>query len=333
MSDPAGALAAWGLEDAPVRLLSHRENRVYAVDLPDGGKAVLRLHRKGYHDRATLQSELTFMSALARAGVAVPAPIPAADGRLLVAVGGVECDLLSWIEGDPILRAGEPLPPDAAARYAALGKALALFHAAADAWSPPEGFIRHSWDTAGLVGETPFWGRFWDNPALTAAERTTLVAARDRARTWLKENASSFDYGLIHADAVRENVLVAGGVAQLIDFDDCGWGWRLFDLATALHPLDAEPAFPVLRRALIAGYRAVRDLPAAEAAALPAFLMLRGLTYVGWISTRMDVPGAEARQRRAIDTACARARAWLDTFSRRRSADRGPHGRCSSPCG
>lgn len=311
MTDPAAALAAWGLTGAGLRLISHRENRVYAVDLPGGGRAVLRLHRQGYHDAAALDSELAFMNGCAAAGLGVPAPLPARDGALRVRVDGTDCDLLGWVEGEPILRAGEPLPPDAPARYRALGRTLARLHGIADGWTPPAGFARPAWDAAGLVGEAPLWGRFWDNPALEAADRALLVAARDRARLWLAEAEGAFDYGLIHADAVRENVLMAGGTARLIDFDDSGWGFRLFDLATALHPVDAEPAYPDLRAALLDGYRAVRPLPEAAAAALPGFLMLRGLTYVGWIATRMDVPGAAARQDRAIATACARARAWL----------------------
>jgi Ser/Thr protein kinase RdoA (MazF antagonist) len=311
VSEPAAALAAWGLADAPVRLISHRENRVYAVDLPGGGRAVLRLHRAGYHATAALKSELAFMQALAAAGLEVPAPLPAADGRLLVEADGVACSLLSWVEGAPILRAGDPLPADAAARYRALGIALGRLHAFADAWELPPDFRRPAWDAAGLVGEAPLWGRFWENRALTQAERALLMAARDRARHWLAEYGPGFDYGLIHADAVRENVLIRGGSAALIDFDDFGFGFRLFDLATALHPLDDAAGYPAIRAALLAGYRGVRPLSAAAEAALPVFLMLRGLTYVGWIVTRMDMPGAAARQRRAIDTACARAAAWL----------------------
>lgn len=310
MSDPAAALAAWGLAGAPVRLISHRENRVHAVDLPGGGRAVLRLHRAGYHGAAALQSELAFMQALAAAGLDVPAPIPAADGRLLVVVGGVACSLLSWVEGAPILRAGEPLPPDAPDRYRALGAALARLHVLADAWKIPSGFVRPAWDAAGLLGDAPLWGRFWENPALTPGERALLLAVRDRARDWLRQYAPAFDYGLIHADAVRENVLIRGRRAALIDFDDCGFGFRLFDLATALHPVTEAPDYAAIRAALLAGYRGGRALAAPEEAALPAFLMLRGLTYVGWIVTRMDVPGAAARQRLAIDTACARAAAW-----------------------
>jgi Ser/Thr protein kinase RdoA (MazF antagonist) len=311
VSEAAAVLAAWGLAGAPVVLISHRENRVYGVDLPSGGRAVLRLHRAGYHSAAALQSELAFMQALAAAGLDVPAPIPAADGRLLVLAGGVACSLLSWAEGAPILRAGEALPPDAPARYRALGLALARLHRFADAWALPPGFRRPAWDAAGLVGEAPLWGRFWENPALTGAERALLIAARDRARDWLAEYGRGFDYGMIHADAVRENVLIRGGAAALIDFDDCGFGFRLFDLATALHPVDDTAEYPAIRRALLAGYRAGRALPAVEEAALDAFLMLRGLTYVGWIVTRMDVPGAAARQGRAIETAVARAAAWL----------------------
>ncbi|MFN6977736.1 MAG: phosphotransferase enzyme family protein [Gemmobacter sp.] len=310
MSEAAAALAAWGLGDAPHRLVSHRENRVYAVDLPSGGRAALRLHRAGYHDRAALLSELWFMNACADAGLPVPRSIAAADGRLLVAAAGNDCDLLTWLPGTPIAQAGAPLAADAPERYRALGRALAALHRVADGWAPPAGFVRPAWNAAGLVGAAPLWGRFWDNPALTAGERACLIAARDRARAWLAEHERAFDYGLIHADAVRENVLIRGGAAALIDFDDCGWGFRLFDLATALHPLEGEAGFDGLRTALLDGYRSLRPLTDADEAALPAFLMLRGLTYVGWIATRMDVPGAAARQRRAIDTACARAAAW-----------------------
>ena len=41
-------------------------------------------------------------------------------------------------------------------------------------------------------------------------------------------------YSMIHADFVAENVLVDEGRVRLIDFDDAGFGWHLFELATSL---------------------------------------------------------------------------------------------------
>ena len=42
----------------------------------------------------------------------------------------------------------------------------------------------------------------------------------------------SADYGLIHADLISENMLWTGEHPYLIDFDDGGWGFRDFELAT-----------------------------------------------------------------------------------------------------
>ena len=309
---PEGLLAHWGLEGAPCQLVAHRENRVFAVTLPQG-RAALRLHRPGYHSPAALQSELDFMAHLAASGLRVPAPLPTRGGAYLVASGEppVMADLLEWLEGAPLGRAGEPLPQtDPARPFHALGAVLAQLHNAADAFTPPPGFSRPAWDEAGLLGEAPLWGRFWENPALSPAERELLLAARQTAGRALAAFALGADYGLIHADAVRENVLVQDGAVALIDFDDCGYGFRLFDLATALHPNRTEPAFAEIEAALLEGYRSQRPLPAAAEAALGLFALLRAFTYVGWIMARADAPEAEARSRRFIDRACALARNW-----------------------
>ncbi len=53
-------------------------------------------------------------------------------------------------------------------------------HNQAAGWQPPATFRRHAWDMAGLVGERPFWGRFWELAALTPAQRSLLDRKRER---------------------------------------------------------------------------------------------------------------------------------------------------------
>jgi hypothetical protein len=48
----------------------------------------------------------------------------------------------------------------------------------------------------------------------------------------------------------------------VLDFDDCGWGHFLYDLAPLLGNLSDADRFPPLARAFLAGYRRVRALPA-----------------------------------------------------------------------
>ena len=69
---------------------------------------------------------------------------------------------------------------------------------------------RPAWDLNGLLGKTPFWGKFWENPALSAGERKFLIYTRDAAIEYLS-NIKDPDFGLIHADALQENVFLNAG--------------------------------------------------------------------------------------------------------------------------
>ena len=297
------ALACWNLPPQVPGLLKYRENAVFRVRLADGRPAALRLHRPAYHTPRALASELVWMADLHGRGIAVPQPVPTPDGALLVPAGPHHADLIGWVEGEPLGATGVPLPRagrDLPAIFCALGREMARLHDAADAFVRPPGFERPAWDAGGLLGEAPFWGRFWDSPALAAADRDFLARLRDDLAGRLAALAPELDCGLIHADPVRENVLVRGETVAFIDFDDCGFGFRLFDLATALLRNRHEADYPALRAALLSGYGAVRPRATAEFAHLPLFLQLRALTYIGWAAARPDLPDNAARLRRYV---------------------------------
>jgi Ser/Thr protein kinase RdoA (MazF antagonist) len=100
---------------------------------------------------------------------------------------------------------------------------------------------------------------------------------------------------LIHADPVRENVLIDENHVQLIDFDDGGYGFRLFDLATVLLKCRSEPDFSMLSEKMQAGYHSIRELDVTH---LQFMIALRAFTYVGWIIPRRDESWAPARLER-----------------------------------
>lgn len=309
MTDPVDqALDLWGLAGAPSAFVAGRENRVYRVRAPEGDYA-LRLRRPGYRSRAELESELHWLDAMHGAGLSVPRPRPALSGALLETVRGIDVDLVGWLDGRPLGRTGGPLDlAGAPGVFHRLGTEIARLHDACDRWTRPEGFVRVAWDLDGLLGDQPLWGRFWDNPTLSPGQRDTLLRFRDRARDELDRAAGALDFGLIHADLVRENVLVHGAALRLIDFDDGGFGFRLFDIATALVKNRSEPGYVELEAALLAGYRAVRPL---DASRLGLFLALRAVTYVGWIIPRMQEDQAAVRNRRFIDEAEQLCAAYL----------------------
>jgi Ser/Thr protein kinase RdoA (MazF antagonist) len=310
---PAGLAArAWGAT-APPQKVAERENAVYRMALPTG-TAALRLHRAGYQSAAAIRSELWWLAGLAAGGLPVPAPVrrPGGaasfrlpDGRLATAV--------AWLEGTPSGEGGIPLagtPGEQAARHRRLGRLIARVHDATDRLVLPRGFARPRWDAAGLLGPRPRWGRFWAAPWLSASEARSLVAARRHARRALARHAAAGgDFGLIHADVLRENVLLRPGGPALIDFDDAGWGFRLYDLGTVLSQDLAEPALPDLAAALADGYAAVRPLSRTDRDGLALFTLLRCLASAGWPIGRM--PPDDPRPRRYAERALGLAEAVL----------------------
>lgn len=282
MTDEARAAAAsWGATH--VRLILARENAVHEIALPDGTRAALRLHRIGYQTQASIASELWWCGELAAVGVPVATPVPSRAGNLLEPLAtGRLASVVRWIDGTPLGTAGVPFPEPVAVqtdRHFRIGQLLRRLHGASDGLTLPATFTRPRWDADGLVGERPFWGRFWEHPRASYAQLSALSAARAAVRDHLARLKA--DTGLIHADVLRENVLFSEGYPALIDFDDSGFGYRLYDLGTVLSQNQYEPARDELRDALMAGY-GTQDVESVE-----LFTMARTLASVGWTMPRL----------------------------------------------
>jgi Ser/Thr protein kinase RdoA (MazF antagonist) len=306
------AARRWGAVGTP-RLIKDRENAVYEIALPGGERAALRLHRPGYQRIDAIRSELWWMARLAEAGIAVPRPVPTLDGDLVAQAGGRAASVVSWIDGDQIGDGGTPLEPDAVAvtvRYRALGRLIAEMHDATDVLTLPPEFERQRWDRPSYLNEDPLWGRFWENPALMPHERDILLAAREQADQALAlHEAAGADFGLIHADVLRENVLAHDGHLSLIDFDDAGFGFRAYDLATAEVQGLEDAMNAVASLALHEGYRSARRPDAPPLGDVNLFVALRAFASCGWIVTRAAPD--DPRQRYYAERAVRAARSLM----------------------
>ena len=105
----------------------------------------------------------------------------------------------------------------------------------------------------------------------------------------LGETASVF--GLIHSDLHQANYVFLKGEARALDFDDCGWGYYLCDMASTLGPLVSRSDFTSLRAAFLRGYRSVRALDAGHERLLTAFLIADRMKIAVWMAGRSDNPG------------------------------------------
>jgi Ser/Thr protein kinase RdoA (MazF antagonist) len=317
------ALRGWDLAVAELAPIKVRENAVFRIDLAGGGRAVLRVHRGGYHSDAELDSEFVWMRALEAAGISVPRVIRSRRGRdfevieLPAGNGTRQIDVFEWIDGRQLGSVEGGIAGDSAdivTQYRTIGAIAARMHNHAREWQCPSDFRRHAWDAEGLVGEDPFWGRFWELDGLLTGQKSLLVRARARIAQGLAAYGMTPDrYGLIHADLVPENVLINGNQVRVIDFDDAGFGWHLFDLATSLYFLTADGIYATAREALIQGYRSERELSDETLAWLPLFLAARGTTYLGWVHTRQGSDTAREMLPFLVERACAVAEECLAT--------------------
>lgn len=288
------ALPSWSLGDAELELIKHRENTVFRVNARDGRSFALRVHQDSLHSGAALRSELEWMQALRKDGFRVPKVIRTDDGELIASASAGQlarrCSLLEWIDGELLNELGlckRGMQAELGDRYRKLGAMAARLHVQAKDWTPPDGFTRHAWDESALLGDEPRMGKFWEHHLLTPRQRRSLLEARVALRGMLRELGKTPDnYGLIHGDFLPDNIVVTQDELALIDFDDCGYGWHLYEMATALFPQVMQPFFDDLVAAYLAGYRSERALDDADAALLPAFIMICGLNYLGWMQKR-----------------------------------------------
>ncbi len=102
-----------------------------------------------------------------------------------------------------------------------------------------------------------------------------------------------------------------GDRVHLINFNDAGFRWHLFEIATSLYFILGEPFFEQARDALIRGYRRQRQLPDEQLVLLPLFFLARGLTYVSWVHTRRETETAKELTPMLLTAACELAEGYL----------------------
>jgi Ser/Thr protein kinase RdoA (MazF antagonist) len=159
-------------------------------------------------------------------------------------------------------------------------------HDHARRWPLPPAFTRPRWDYEYSIGRSGHWGAWQDGLGMGPEERRQLerldatIAAR---LADYGEDESRF--GLVHADIRLANLLVDGDQVRVIDFDDCGFSWFMYDFATTVTFMEDHPRVPELREAWVEGYRTVAELEAAAEAELDTFVMLRRLLIVAWIGS------------------------------------------------
>ncbi|MGW4441995.1 phosphotransferase enzyme family protein [Streptomyces sp. NPDC004682] len=287
----------YGLDGAAVRMdvQQYEDNAVWRVTPPDADHSFVgRLSIRDGRPAPQQRSEMRWLESLAASRtVAVPEPITTTDGQSVVPVDVPGHDepatlaLLHWLPGT----AEPPYQKPDVAR--AMGRATAhLHHNSATVELP--GFDRPVWDADTIL---------LDGHALTSrsgrdqlgAEGTDVLRKVTELITPALHEGPTTDRGRIHGDLHRENLIHTddGGVG-IIDFDDCGTGHYLLDIATVLSSIHRiahknPGAYETFATRFLDGYAQVRHLPADTGRLLEPYLLLRDTFVLNFVTTAAPV--------------------------------------------
>lgn len=286
---------SWGLSpQTSVRLLTVSENATFIAEDPARDQPViLRVHRPNYCTREDIASELNWITAL-RENEVVPTP------EVLIMKDGDR--IASFQDGDDtrhvvafsFMSGKEPEEDEnLISGFEILGAISAKLHEHAKTWGRPADFTRRTWNFETSLGGTPHWGDWRAALGLTPSGREILERLCVVLREKLDDYGDSPDrYGLIHADLRLANLLVDGDRLGVIDFDDCGFSWFIYDFASATSFIETSPQMPALKDAWVKGYSSHMPLGDEHVAMIPTFVMFRRLLLTAWIASHPETETA-----------------------------------------
>ena len=292
------------------------ENWTFRIEAAAAGPAVLRIYRPGGRSPAEILSELAWMTAIRHDGGAlVPGVIAAPGGGQVLELvrdpplGSCYCVLFTCAPGH------EPGEQELAAWFPRLGAITARLHRHARSWTRPPQFRRPRWDLDTTLGGRPHWGP-WQAGVTDPAERAQTQRLAEVVTSRLRAfGTGAGRFGLVHADLRLANLLVDGEDITVIDFEDCGFSWYLYDLACALTFNEGRADAGELIAGWVEGYRQVAELTEEDEREIGTFVMLRRLMLSAYAGLRHDTElAAQMSQNGYSAETCALAEPYLSRF-------------------
>ncbi|MCI1868343.1 phosphotransferase enzyme family protein [Bifidobacterium crudilactis] len=289
-----GVCACWGLDSATTTLdlITVSENATFVLRIDGKDEGVVRVSQPGYvGGPEAVASEILWLNSLHDVeGVNLINPVPTIRGTFVGTVrdgNGVGWTVIStkFVTGTVLEDMENPAP-----YYTTIGAWAAKFHQHSRSWDAPRGFKRFNWDISDMVGPSPRWGR-WENASLSDEERAVCEQALWKAMdVVMKTPRTQQTWGLIHADLRPSNIIRdADGKLTIIDFDDAGYSWYLYDYASSLSFIEHMPYAPELARSWVKGYEQVAGAFSEDQfEVMSALSMIRRLQMLGWTTNHRE---------------------------------------------
>ncbi len=306
------ALIEYRLSNANLTFQHYEGNVIFRVDVPGEAKAQdngtyipnrYNLRILSMNNPEATEAELIWLSALQNeAGLPVPVPVPTLDGRLLTTIttpgipDGKVVSLMRWVAGQQL--SDKSLRPQHARSW---GRFVGKLHKFAATWTPPEGYKRFHWDWEGILGNgvlcTPVDELVASMPK-QYQEPFKVISAETKAAMQALGTASEV-FGMIHTDMYLENVLFKAGEPRIIDFEDCGFGYYLYDIGIILSQWMWNPEMSWFREVFLDGYFETNSIPAEKLKYLDTFIATRFADFTLWGTAFIKSDPARAKEHEA----------------------------------
>ncbi len=122
-------------------------------------------------------------------------------------------------------------------------------------------------------------------------------------------------FGLIHGDLLAKNILHCADQPAALDFEYCGWGYYLYDLAPLLWQLKGERPddYCQLEEAMWAGYTSKTGLDERMRAHLEVFIAARQLASCRWLLANAGHPALREIAPKLLEDRTSELRDFLKT--------------------
>lgn len=275
----------YGLK-ADLTLTAYTNNAVFRA-----GDVALRVHRPGHKPLNWIESEQVWLRFIH--SLNVPEPLGGIYAGTLPGVdGAVYGTAYRWIEGTA--REVDALTPDDLYH---IGRLAAELHTHADGFTPPPGFERPRYDWNGLFSEGSPYHPGEGMRLFSERQLAVINDVTEQVRQAMTRQTQSF--GMIHADLIAKNILFDGEAIGLVDFDDCAFGYYLYDLTPLLWLSRGTARYVTVKDALWTGYTDVR--PGTDGSDLDTFVAARHVASMRWIAGNAEHPSLRGKAQTIIN--------------------------------
>ena len=311
---------ALGWPDAAFTLRARTHHFVYDVQA-GAQRAMLRLHQRPV-EAALQRGEMDWLRFLSEYGLAVPRPLVASHDAglppLLHDQTRVAFALFAYVEGAAVDQAD--LIEHQAQQIGAL---LAQMHLAAQAYAPSGDALRPRLDADGLFGEAGLYALDEAALALFQPQHGEIMQATAAQIAGLMRELGTGPerFGMIHADLLLKNVIFtadANQPARPVDFEYCGPGYFVSDLAPLFWQLKTDTRYLALANAVLEGYARLRPLSSVELGLIEPFIAARHLASLRWLALNRQHPALKGGAAELIAARVTELAEYLDSGILRR---------------